>query len=119
MLVVSKGSYVGYKLNEEDACYSQHENSLSLSYISSSTNYVLKTHIDCGCRSVGDMPGREVVVGESEWQSLKLLIAVEDEFGGLKVEMADQPMDAAVFAIKLRASISFWRLQVGLPYVGV
>ncbi|KAE7995218.1 hypothetical protein FH972_000039 [Carpinus fangiana] len=58
------------------------------------------------------MPGKEVVVvGESEWQSLKLLTAVEDEFGGLNVEMADQPMDAAVFAIKLRASISCWRLQ--------
>lgn len=64
------------------------------------------------------MPGKEVVVGEGEWQSLKLLTAVEDDFGGLNVEMADQPMDAAVFAIKLRASISCWRLQVGLPYVG-
>ncbi|XP_059439553.1 nudix hydrolase 2 [Corylus avellana] len=91
----------------EDVCYSQHENSLYIFTLRTKNTYRL------WCRtSVGDMPGKEiVVVSESEWQSVKLLTAVEDPFGGLTVEMADQPMDAAVFATKLRASISCWRLQ--------
>lgn len=53
----------------------------------------------------------EVMV-ESEGQGVRLLSSVYDEYGGVIVDMADQPMDAVVFASKLRASISHWRLQV-------
>lgn len=83
-------------------CYSEHER-LSL--------FPQRTKTDCSV-CVGNMPAMEVM-RESECQSVKLLSAVDDEFGGLNVEMAEQPMDAALFASRLRASISHWRQQVG------
>jgi predicted glycosyltransferase len=59
------------------------------------------------------MPGMEVMlVASDQGQSLKLLSSVYDEYGGVIVDMANQPMDAAVFSFKLRASISHWRKQV-------
>lgn len=51
------------------------------------------------------------VIGESG-----LLTAVNDEFGGVLVEMPQQPMDATVFATVLEASISNWRQQVILLF---
>ncbi|XP_041023174.1 nudix hydrolase 2-like [Juglans microcarpa x Juglans regia] len=54
--------------------------------------------------------GTQQVFGETE---SSLLTAVNDEFGGVIVEMAPQqhPMDAAAFGSVLRASIYHWREQ--------
>ncbi|KAL6990619.1 nudix (nucleoside diphosphate linked moiety X)-type motif 2 [Sarracenia purpurea var. burkii] len=51
-------------------------------------------------------------VAESEVQQFsKLLTGTNDDHGGILVEMTAEPMDAAVFASLLRASISKWRQQ--------
>ncbi|XVF28069.1 hypothetical protein REPUB_Repub14bG0163800 [Reevesia pubescens] len=53
-----------------------------------------------------------VIENENEQvlQHLKLLNAVNDRYGGVIVEVSE-PMDSALFASILRASIAQWRLQ--------
>ncbi|PSS24756.1 Nudix hydrolase [Actinidia chinensis var. chinensis] len=55
----------------------------------------------------------EQMVSENEEQEQisKLLTGMNDEHGGVVVEMTTEPMDAHVFASSLRASISHWRQQ--------
>ncbi|XP_057512885.1 nudix hydrolase 2-like [Actinidia eriantha] len=48
---------------------------------------------------------------EEQEQISKLLTAMNDEHGGVIVEMTTEPMDAHVFSSLLRTSISHWRQQ--------
>ncbi|CAL5405320.1 unnamed protein product [Camellia sinensis] len=50
------------------------------------------------------------VVAENGVQQVELLAAVNDDHGGVIVEMKE-PMDSEVFLSRLRASISKWKLQ--------
>ncbi|XP_043692608.1 nudix hydrolase 2-like isoform X3 [Telopea speciosissima] len=52
----------------------------------------------------------EHVVSESGAQPVELLHGVEDDFGGVIVDMKD-PMDSESFVASLRASISKWRQE--------
>ena len=60
----------------------------------------------------------EQMVSENEEQEQisKLLTGMNDEHGGVIVEMTTEPMDTHVFASLLRASISHWRQQVKWTY---
>ena len=49
---------------------------------------------------------------EEQEQISKLLNGMNDEHGGVIVEMTTEPMDAHVFTSLLRTSISHWRQQV-------
>lgn len=60
--------------------------------------------------SVNSSPALDQVVAENEVQQVKLLSAINDEHGGVIVEMKE-PLDSGVFISILRASISQWRQQ--------
>lgn len=44
----------------------------------------------------------------------RILDAKEDDYGGVNVEMTNEPLDPSVFGSLLRASLSHWRQQVFL-----
>ncbi|CAA3014281.1 nudix hydrolase 2-like isoform X1 [Olea europaea subsp. europaea] len=48
----------------------------------------------------------------SEKQADRILEAINDDYGGVVVEMTNEPMDAHIFVSLLRASLSHWR-QLG------
>lgn len=48
----------------------------------------------------------------------RILEGRNDDHGGVIVEMTNEPLDPAVFASLLRASLSHWRLQVLLFHIG-
>lgn len=52
-------------------------------------------------------------VAENRFQHVELLPAVNDDFGGIIVEMKE-PMEPEAFRSQLRSSISLWKLQVSL-----
>ncbi|KAI9379919.1 hypothetical protein POPTR_016G006000v4 [Populus trichocarpa] len=54
--------------------------------------------------------GMEQVLLENEVQQVKLLDSVNDDFGGVIVELSEA-MDLKVFASMLKASIALWRSQ--------
>ena len=58
--------------------------------------------------STSSLPIREQA---SIFQQVGLLKAVEDTYGGVKVDI-EEPMDSDVYVPLLRASISQWRQQV-------
>lgn len=51
------------------------------------------------------------MVAENGGQMVQLLSAINDDFGGVIVEMKEH-MDSNVFLTMLRASMSQWKLQV-------
>ena len=59
--------------------------------------------------------GMEQVLVENEVQQVKLLDSVNDDHGGVIVELSEA-MDLKVFASMLKASIALWRSQV---FIGV
>ncbi|KAJ4976151.1 hypothetical protein NE237_001257 [Protea cynaroides] len=60
--------------------------------------------------SVSSSSAMENVVSENAAQPVELLHGVEDDFGGVIVDMKD-PLDSDVFVATLRASISQWRQE--------
>lgn len=48
----------------------------------------------------------------SEKQADRILEAINDDYGGVVVEMTNEPMDAHIFVSLLRASLSHWRQLV-------
>jgi hypothetical protein len=60
--------------------------------------------------------GMEQVLLENEVQQVKLLDSVNDDFGGVIVELSEA-MDLKVFASMLKASIALWRSQVFIGFI--
>ena len=60
--------------------------------------------------------GMEQVLVENEVQQVRLLDSVNDEHGGVIVELSEY-MDSKVFASMLKASLALWRSQVYLGLI--
>ena len=58
----------------------------------------------------------QVLVENEEVQQVKLLDSVNDDFGGVIVELSEA-MDLKVFASMLKASIALWRSQVFIGFI--
>lgn len=53
---------------------------------------------------------------ENGVEKVQLLPAMNDKYGGVIVELKEQHLDSNVFLIRLRASMSLWKLQVLFVY---
>ncbi|CAI9783987.1 unnamed protein product [Fraxinus pennsylvanica] len=53
----------------------------------------------------------QVLPEKQNQQVERILKARNDEYGGVMVEMTNEPMEAGVFLCLLRASLSHWRQQ--------
>jgi len=60
--------------------------------------------------------GMEQVLVENEVQQVRLLDSVNDDHGGVIVELSES-MDSKVFASMLKASLALWRSQVYLSLI--
>uniref|UniRef100_A0A3Q7GPW6 Pre-nudix hydrolase domain-containing protein n=1 Tax=Solanum lycopersicum TaxID=4081 RepID=A0A3Q7GPW6_SOLLC len=75
------------------------------------------TKIRCGIinlntRSSMSCSATPAMAKEKEMEQVdKILAAKEDDYGGVTVEMTNEPLDPSVFASLLRASLSHWRQQ--------
>ncbi|XP_069154666.1 nudix hydrolase 2 isoform X2 [Solanum lycopersicum] len=80
------------------------------------------TKIRCGIinlntRSSMSCSATPAMAKEKEMEQVdKILAAKEDDYGGVTVEMTNEPLDPSVFASLLRASLSHWRQQEGFYY---